>query len=139
MTTSRAWDRAAALVVPPDGRRRPEVTGLPSGLPTVSELFDFMRDAELRFSTLRLRIEERAHTTRGEETTTAEIALRHPGQAKVTTTRDGRPGKADYEIWISDGELVRTYAAAHKLGTQRPSRNRPRGLSDRDFPGSAQV
>jgi hypothetical protein len=139
MATTRAWDRAAALVVPADGRRRPQATALPGGPPTVGELFDFMRDAELRFATLRLRIEERAHTTSGEETTTMEVALRHPGDAKVTTTREGHAGKAEYEIWISDGDLVRTYAAAHTLGTQRPIRNRPRGLHDRDFPGASQV
>ena len=34
---------------------------------------------------------------------------------------------------------MRTYAAAHKLGTQRPIRNRPRGLDDPDFPGMARV
>ena len=45
----------------------------------------------------------------------------------------------EYEIWISDGDLVRTYAATHKLGTQRPIRNRPRGLDDRDFPGMSRV
>jgi hypothetical protein len=138
MATTRAWDRAAAIV-PADGRRRPEVAALPPGLPTVARLFDFMRDAELRFASLRLRVEERAHTSRGEETTTSEVALRHPGHAKVTTTREGVRGKADYEIWISDGDLVRTYAAAHKLGTQRPVRNRPRGLHDRDFPSSSRV
>ncbi len=138
MATTRVWDRAAALV-PNDDRRRPEIAALPIGLPTVGQLFDFMRDAELRFATLRLRLEERAHTSRGEELTTSEVALRHPGQAKVTTTRQGTRGKADYEIWISDGDLVRTYAAVHKLGTQRPVRNRPRGLRDRDFPGSSRV
>ena len=98
-----------------------------------------MRDAELRFTTLRLRIEERAHTTRGEETTTMEVALRHPGQAKVTTTRAGHAGKADYAIWISDGDLVRTYSAAHTLGSQRPIRSGPRGLHDQDFPGASRV
>ena len=40
---------------------------------------------------------------------------------------------------MSDGDLVRTYASAHRLGTQRPVRNRPRGLDDRDFPGAAKV
>jgi hypothetical protein len=139
MTPTPAWDRASLLVVPADGRRRPEVAALPMALPTVAQLFDYMRDAELRFATLRLRVEERAQTSRGEETTTSELALRHPGQAKVTTTRQGAPGKLDYEIWISDGDLVRTYAAAHTLGTQRPARNRPRGLHDRDFPGSSRV
>jgi hypothetical protein len=139
MVTTHAWDRAAALVVPVDGRRLPEIVSLPAGLPTVGELFDFMRDAELRFATLRLRIEERAHTTGGEATTTMEVALRHPGHVKVTTTRAGRAGKADYEIWISDGDLVRTYASAHTLGTQRPIKIGPRGLHDRDFPGSSLV
>lgn len=138
MATTRLWDRAAALAQA-DGRRRPEVTALPPGLPTVAQLFDFMRDAELRFATLRLRVEEHARTSRGDETITAEVALRHPGQAKVTTTREATRGKADYDIWISDGDLVRTYAAAHRLGTQRPVRNRPRGLHDRDFPGSSRV
>jgi hypothetical protein len=138
MASTRLWDRAAALV-PADGRRRPEVAALPLELPTVAQLFDFMRDAELRFATLRLRVEERAQTSRGEETTTSEVVLQHPGHAKVTTSRGGERGKADYEIWITDGDLVRTYVAAHRLGTQRPVRNRPRGLGDRDFPGSSRV
>jgi outer membrane lipoprotein-sorting protein len=115
------------------------VAALPVGLPTVGQLFEFMRDAELRFATLRMRIEERSETTAGEETTMIELALRHPGDAKVTTTRPGHAGKAEYAIWISNGDLVRTYAAAHKLGTQRPIRNRPRGLDDRDFPGASRV
>ncbi len=139
MTSTRSWDRAAALPIPVDGRRRPQLTALPAGLPSIGELFDFMRDAELRFATLRMRIVERAQTARGEETATLEVALQHPGHAKVTTAREGHAGKAAYEIWISDGDLVRTYAAAHRLGTQRPIRNRPRGLDDRDFPGSARV
>ncbi len=66
MTTSRAWDRAAALPVPADGRRRAEIVALDQGIPTVAELFTFMRDAELRFETLRMRIEERTQTARGE-------------------------------------------------------------------------
>ncbi len=139
MTSTRLWDRAAALPALPDGRRLPAVVALPGGLPSVAELFDFMRDAELRFATLRMRIVERALTSRGEESTTLDVALRHPGLAKLTTTREPVAGKAEYEIWISDGDLVRTYAAAHRLGTQRPIRNRPRGLRDRDLPGTAKV
>jgi outer membrane lipoprotein-sorting protein len=118
------------------------VVALPGGLPTVGALFDFMRDAELRFATLRMRVVERRQTARGDESTTLEVAVRHPGHAKVTTIHAGeasKPGKADYRIWISDGDLVRTYAAAHGLGTQRPIRTRPRGLHDRDFPGSSKV
>jgi hypothetical protein len=139
MTETRLWDRAAALPARLDGRRLPEVVALPATLPTVAELFDFMRDAELRFATLRLRIEERSQTTHGEEVTAMDAVLRHPGEAKVTTTRDAGPAKADYEVWISDGDVVKTYASAHRLGTQRPVRNRPRGLEDPDFPGTSKV
>jgi outer membrane lipoprotein-sorting protein len=139
MTETRVWDRAAALPAPIDGRRFPAVAALPAGLPTVAELFEFMRDAELRFATLRLRIVERAQTARGTDAVQMDVVLRHPGDAKVTSsTPDATIGGA-YEIWISDGDLVRTYASAHKLGTQRPVRNRPRGLDDRDFPGTARV
>ncbi len=139
MTDTRLWDRAAALPALPDGRRLPEIVALPADLPTVTQLFDFMRDAELRFATLRLRIEERAQTARGEEVATLDVVLRHPGDARVTTTRGGATGMADYEVWISDGDLVRTYSGVHRLGTQRPVRNRPRGLDDTDFPGPSRV
>ncbi len=139
MTSPRRWDRAAALPALVDGRRLPAVVALPSILPSVAELFEFMRDAELRFATLRMRIEERAHTTRGEETTTIDVALRHPGEARVTTTHEGIGAKANVEVWILDGEMIRTYSSAHKLGTQRPVRNLPRGLHDPDLPGTARV
>jgi hypothetical protein len=112
---------------------------LTPGLPTVEDLFTFMRDAELRFATLRMRIADTSRTTRGDDVTNLEISLRHPGRAKVTTSQAGREVGGDYESWISDGDLVRTYSGAHKLGTQRPVRNRPRGLDDRDLPGSAKV
>ena len=138
MTDTRLWDRAA-LTVQTGERRLPSVAALPSALPAVGELFDFMRDAELRFGTLRARILERTVTTRGEDAVQLDILLRHPGHAKVTTSRPGRVLGQEYEVWISDGDLVRTYAAAHKLGTQRPMRNRPRGLGDPDFPGMSRV
>ena len=34
---------------------------------------------------------------------------------------------------------MKTYASAHGLGTQRPVRNRPRGLDDPDLPGTSKV
>ncbi len=139
MTETRLWDRAAALPVRSDGLRLPEVATLGAGPPTVAELFDFMRDAELRFATLRLRLEERASTARGEDVTIMDTVLRHPGDAKVTTTHAGSSALSEYELWISDGEIVRTYASVHGLGTQRPVRNRPRGLDDPDFPGPSKV
>jgi outer membrane lipoprotein-sorting protein len=139
MTSTRLWDRAAALPVPVDGRRLPEVAALPAGVPSVTELFDFMRDAETRFATLRMRIVDRTWTARGEEATTVDVMVRHPGSARVTTSLPGPAVGGAYEVWISDGELVRTYASAHTLGTQRPIRNRPRGLDDPDFPGASMV
>lgn len=139
MTASPTWDRAAAPPALADGRRLPAVVALPAELPSVPALFDFMRDAELRFTTLRMRIVEVAQTSRGEASTTHDVSIRHAGHAKVTTSRGGHAGKADYEIWISDGDLVRTYAAEHRLGTQRPIRNRPRGLDHPDFPGGSKV
>jgi hypothetical protein len=139
MVIARLWDRAASIVALTDGRRKPAVAALPDPQPSARQLFEFMRDAELRFATLRMRIVERARTARGEESVTIEVAIRHPGHSKVTTTREGQTARAEYEIWLSDGDLVRTYAAAHKLGTERPIRNRPRGLHDPDIPGTAKV
>ena len=49
--STRLWDRAA-LVPASDGERRPEVVALDSVVPSLSELFTFMRDAELRWTTL---------------------------------------------------------------------------------------
>jgi outer membrane lipoprotein-sorting protein len=143
VTSTRLWDRAADLPMVVDRRPRPEMTALPAaGLPTVAELFTFMRDAELRFDTVRLRIEEHAFTTRGESVTVIETTLRHPGAARVTTTEPGRGAAGNYELWISDGELIRTYSGLHKLGTERPVRRSVVGVSgreSRDLPGTSRV
>jgi hypothetical protein len=139
MTSSSRWDRAALAPVRSETLPRPEVAALPPDrLPELGELFSFMRDAELRFSTLRLRIDERTATARGRTVVTSELLLRHPGDARVTTTEDERGTAGNYELWISDGEIVRTYSAPHRLGTQRPVRPAVRGL-DRDFPGASRV
>ena len=44
---------------------RPTILALPETAPTIEELFDFMREAERRFRTLRMRILERAQTAVG--------------------------------------------------------------------------
>jgi outer membrane lipoprotein-sorting protein len=136
--TTRLWDRAAVL---PALRadRSAEIAALEPGIPTVEALFTFMRDAELRFQTLRMRIEERTYGGRGEQLAVMDIAIRHPGSARIVTTEPGTGAVGRSELWISDGETIRTYSAIHKLGTVRPIRNRPRGLNDGDFPGSARV
>jgi outer membrane lipoprotein-sorting protein len=139
MTDARSWNRASRLPSVIEGRPRPAVAALAPGAPDVPELFEFMRDAELRFGSLRMRIEERTGTANGEHLVVTDLALRHPGHARVTTTEPVRGTAANYEIWISDGETVRTYSAHHKLGTQRPVRHTVRGLDRQDLPGMALV
>ena len=75
----------------------------------------------------------------GELRTETEVAMRHAGHARVLTTRPGEKALGEYEIWLADGDIVRTYSSRHKLGTQRPIRNRPRGLDDPDIPGASKV
>jgi outer membrane lipoprotein-sorting protein len=138
MTETRAWDRAALVPAPRGGRPRPELATLRRGVPDVPQLFTFMRDAELRFDTLRMRIEERAGTTRGENLVVTQVLIRHAGNSRVTTSEPERGISGNFEVWISDGETVRTYSAPNKLGTERPVRHMVRGL-DKDFPGMSRV
>jgi hypothetical protein len=140
MSESRAWDRAGSLPVPASGRRLPEVAALRDEVPGLDELFTFMRDAELRFTTLRMRIEDRTRTARGEELLVHDVTLRHPGEVKILSSVPV-PGTTDgYEAWVSDGSTVETYVASRKLGTRRPVRPRVRGVSDDgDLPGRSRV
>jgi len=138
MASTGSWDRAA-LVPVRRGEKRAEVAALPAGLPTVADLFTFMRDAERRFETLKMRIEERTYGARGAQVVTMDVAMRHPGHARVVTTEPGATAAGRHEVWISDSEIVRTYSAAHGLGTSRPVRNRPRGLDPRQYPGRSTV
>jgi len=150
MSANPAWDRAGSLPVPAadaGARRMPELAALHEELPAVDALFTFMRDAELRFETLRMRIEEHTWTTRGEEVTASEVTLRHPGAVRILTTTTvidpdapDAPGQADatdaYEAWVSDGTTVQTYTASRKVGTRRPARPMVRGIvDDRSLPG----
>lgn len=134
--STRLWDRAA-LVPARDGERRPEIVALEAGLPSIPELFSFMRDAELRWDTLRMRIEERAFGTRGELVTTIDVSIRHPHHAKVMTSESRAGSSTGHELWLSDGATVWTYSSTHRLGTKRPIRNRLR--LDPELPGSARV
>lgn len=134
--SNRLWDRAA-LVPATDGERSPEVVALDAGLPSLAALFTFMRDAELRWNTLRMRIEERTYGARGEQVVTMDVSVRHPRHARVMTIEGHGPG-ATSELWLSDGETIWTYSSTHRLGTKRPIRNRPRGL-DAAFPSGSRV
>lgn len=135
-STPARWDRASVTALA-DGRRVPEIIQLEPGLPDLPTLFAFVRDAELRFGSLRLRLEERASIAGGETLRVHEILLRHPGRARVTTVRPGLPGPTNHDVWLSDGETVRAYRSGHRLATLRPSRRRLGGLDNRDLPGTS--
>jgi outer membrane lipoprotein-sorting protein len=120
------------------GTSSPEIAALRDELPSVADLFTFMRDAELRFATLRMGIEERSWTARGEELAVVEVALRHPGQAKVLTSWPEQ-GISAYEVWLTDGATVQAYTADRKVGTRRPARPVVRGTDGADLPGSSRV
>ena len=138
MSATRAWDRAGSLPVPVSGPAVPEVAALRDELPSVADLFTFMRDAELRFATLRMRVEERSWTSRGEELAIVEVTLQHPGRAKVLTSWPEQ-GISAYEVWLTDGTTVQTYAASRKVGTRRPARPVVRGTDGADLPGASRV
>ncbi len=130
MSTTPSWDRAGLVPAPGAGRPSPEIAALRDELPSVDELFTFMRDAELRFETLRMRIEEHAWNTRGEERSVIEVSLRHPGEVKVLSSIPAHGTTGSYDVWVSDGATVQTYVASRKVGTRRPVRPMVRGVAD---------
>jgi hypothetical protein len=136
-STPARWDRASVAPVAAGGRRVPEIIQLGPDLPDPATLFTFMRDAELRFDSLRLRLEERVAIAGGETLRIHEILLRHPGRARVTILRPDMPATTTHDIWLSDGATVQTYRARHRLGTSRPVRPRVAGLGNRDLPGTS--
>ena len=97
---------------------------LAAELPSIAQLFTFARDAELRFETLRLQIEDRVHGAAGEQRTLIDVVLRHPGQVRVTTTNPDLGTRGNHSVWISDGQKVRTFAGGSRVGTDRPVRRR---------------
>lgn len=118
--------------------RPPDQPTLSTTEPEIPDLFRFMTEAELRVQTLRMRIIDRRTTTHGEETETHEVWLRHPGKAKVISTR-GQPLDRDFDVWVSDGETVHTYDARSNLATTRRVPARPVGVTDPDLPRFAQI
>jgi outer membrane lipoprotein-sorting protein len=142
MATTR-WTGAADLIPAPAGHRpRPEIVALPAEeLPSLDRLFTFMRDAELRFDTLRMQIEEHSFTATGEHIVVSDLLLRHPDEARVTTSTPGRGPRGSYEVWISDGDVVRTYNSTHRSGTERPVRRMLVGVGPeaRELPGASRV
>jgi len=111
---------------------------LPAIEPGIGDLFKFMAEAELRLTTLRMRIVDVRTTTHGEETDTYELWLRHTGMAKVISTR-GDARERDYDVWVSDGESVHTFDAKGNTATIRPMPKAPVGADSADLPRFAQV
>jgi hypothetical protein len=126
------------LTVPPAAGQSAELAVLPDADPSLEELFDFMAEAELRFESLRLRIVDRRITARGEEVETHEVWLRHPGRAKMISSR-GEPAERDFDVWVSDGERVQTYDARGNTATDRRVPHGPVGATATDLPSFARV
>lgn len=107
--------------------------------PSVGELFGFMREAETRFESLRLRLLDRTFTARGEQLATVELWLRHPGRARIVTRRGEGPVSRDFDVWLSDGETVQTYNASSRTTTRRPPMATVVGGTDPALPGFART
>jgi hypothetical protein len=135
-STPARWDLASTAPVV-DGRRATEIPQLGPGVPDLATLFTFLRDAELRWQQLRLRLEERAWIAGGETLRVHEILVRHPGLARVTVRRPDLPAPVNHDVWLSDGTTIRTYRAGHRLATVRPARARAVGIDGRDLPGTS--
>ncbi len=118
--------------------RPPTLSGLYGTRPSIDELLTFMAEAELRFSSLRMRIVDRRWNARGEEVETTEVWLRHPGRAKVIQLRGEGAGR-DYDVWVSDGEHVQTYTGSNHVATRRTVPPRPVGSTDERLPGHARI
>ena len=114
---------APALVLPP----APDA-------PSLGELFTFMRDAERRFETLRMRLVERVQSAGGETVTTNDVWLHHPGRARVVTYTDPDAPAGSGVVWVSDGSTVRTYDGRSHTATARPARPRAVGIEDPHLP-----
>jgi hypothetical protein len=131
---------SAAAVRTPPSQRRPRIVALPpGGPPDVATLFTFMRDAELRFRTLRMRIEERTWGATGDALLVHEILVRHPERARVTVRHADLDMPRDHETWAFDAGFVTTWSAIHGTRTDRPARRGIVGLDSSTLPATSKV
>jgi hypothetical protein len=122
--------------------RPAEQPALPAAtIPELAELFDFMAEAELRFSSLRMRVVDKRVTSLGDAVETHDVWLRHPGHAKVVSARteSGENSSRDYDVWTADGETVHTYNAEGNVTTDRRMPRRPVGADAADLPPWARI
>jgi hypothetical protein len=110
---------------------------LPEALPGIEQLFRFAREAELRVTTLRLVIEDRRLTARGDQRIRHELWLRHPGQARVTSYRGEASPTRDYDVWLIEGDTVTTYAPSRGVASRRRLTEHLVGVDEPGLPPSA--
>lgn len=119
--------------------RTPTLVALETDAPTPSQLFRFMAEAELRFESLRMRILDATFGTDGEADEVIEVALRHPGHARIVTRPVEVGLDRQYRLWVTDGAVVKTLDGRAGTGSVRPVRPRPEGLADPDLPSYSRV
>jgi hypothetical protein len=129
-----ATSASSALVPVPEALPDAERVTLPKPTPDIEDLFRFAREAELRVRSLRLVIEERLGTTRGEERHRHEVWLRHPGQARITTYHDDALPSRDYTVWLLEDGNVTAFEAARGVASRRPLRRHVVGFDDPGLP-----
>ena len=117
----------------------PAVVALGPDAPRPTELFDFMAEAELRFSSLRMRIVQRLWNARGEDVEIIEVAIRHPGQARVVRRRAPAGVNRDYDVWVTDGQIVKTLDARSGTASVRPVTSHVAGATDAGLPSFSRV
>lgn len=112
------------LVPAADARPLPAAisAALGTDVPDIEALFLFAREAELRVRTLRMTIEEHDWNAKGDSIAYHDLLLRHPRLARITTRRDLDPLSSDYDIWIGDGERIRTFRASDNRASDRAVR-----------------
>lgn len=119
--------------------RAPSIVALAKDAPTLNELLVFTSEAELRVDALRMRITHTLATSRGDDVETVEVTVRHPGHAKVVRRHNTQPMSRDYDVWITDGELVKTYDAGSNRASIRPLRRGVVGADGPDLPAFARL
>ncbi len=98
-----------------------------------------MAEAELRFGSLRMRIVERVWNARGEDVQITEVAMRHPGFARVVRRQETDGVNRDYDVWVTDGQVVKTFDARSGNASVRSVASRVVGATDLGLPDFARV
>jgi hypothetical protein len=112
----------------------PAAVSLGADAPSIEELFLFAREAELRVRSLRMTILERTWNAKGEDVVRHDVQVRHAQQARITTYHNETPLSSDYDVWIGDGDRVRTYSARGKRASDRARRPAVVGPAESDLP-----